>query len=257
MIYRGLWRIAYNMFKIGVLDSGIGGITTVNEILNTVKGARIYYYADNKNAPYGTKSADKVYELVRAGCKYLLDSGVNIIVLACNTATAVCCDRLRAELPIPVVGTEPALKPASKAGGKTAVMATPLTLESSRYAKLLKKLKITDYPQNTALLAQILEADAPFFNAAKQYSSNMWQGLAKADNIVLGCTHYCYLKSALKALYPHTKIFDGNGGVATRTAQLLGKSGGSSCGFLKNKVVFHFSGKSEYFKFISLLHKNF
>ena len=117
----------------------MGGLFVVKKLLERTRAGKILYFADNAHAPYGRLSELRLQKVMRANCARLKDLGAKTIVLACNTATAVCIDELRAEFSdIEFVGTEPAIKPAAARYDKLTVMATPLTLKQPRFAALLK-----------------------------------------------------------------------------------------------------------------------
>ena len=117
---------------VGVFDSGAGGISTLREMIRELPDERFIYFGDMANAPYGTKSTEEVVTCVRSVVGRLMEQNIKALVIACNTATGAAAAVLRDELTIPVVGMEPALKPASKArkNGSVLVLATPLTLHA-------------------------------------------------------------------------------------------------------------------------------
>ena len=126
---------------IGVFDSGIGGISTLKEMIRELPREHFIYYGDTANAPYGTKSTEEVIGCVRKVVEHLQEKQIKALVIACNTATGAAAAVLRKELTIPVIAMEPALKPASekREGGSILVMATPLTLQMEKFNLLMKK----------------------------------------------------------------------------------------------------------------------
>lgn len=118
------------MHKIGILDSGIGGLTICSYIFRVMPDVNILYFADTLNAPYGSKSRAEVYAAVKAGVSYLFDAGCDEVVIACNTATTTCIGELRGEFSKPIIGTEPELKNALSGAEKPLLLATPLTCEN-------------------------------------------------------------------------------------------------------------------------------
>ena len=121
-------------------DSGVGGLTLLAECARRFPGEDYLYYGDNANAPYGGRSGEEILSLVRAAFGGICAAfPVRAAVISCNTATAVCIDALRAELPFPVVGVEPALRPAVRfaAGGEVLLLATRATLGSTRVGRLI------------------------------------------------------------------------------------------------------------------------
>ena len=113
------------MHKIGILDSGIGGLTICSYIFRVMPDVNILYFADTLNAPYGSKSRREVYAAVKAGVSYLFDAGCDEVVIACNTATTTCICELRGEFSKPIIGTEPELKNALSGAEKPLLLATP------------------------------------------------------------------------------------------------------------------------------------
>ena len=124
---------------VGIFDSGVGGISVLREAVRALPHERYIYYGDTAYAPYGTKSADEVLTRVLAISDFLLARRIKALVIACNTATGVAAQALRERLQIPVIGMEPALKPASemRLGGSILVMATPVTLSQPKFLRLM------------------------------------------------------------------------------------------------------------------------
>ena len=126
---------------IGVLDSGLGGISVLRELVKLMPGEDFIYYGDSANAPYGTRTPEEVIDLTKKDVEFLLERGAKAIVVACNTATSVAIKELRAayEEILPVIGIEPALKPAVKAKehSKVVVMATPMTLSQTKFNSMM------------------------------------------------------------------------------------------------------------------------
>ena len=124
---------------IAFFDSGIGGLTVLNECKKRLPWETFYYYGDNKRAPYGNLSAEKIKKYVARAFKRFQRLRVKAVVLACNTVTAVCVEELRMKYPFPIIGAEPAVLPAAKGGCETFVLTTRATYESKRFQALLKK----------------------------------------------------------------------------------------------------------------------
>ena len=126
---------------IGVFDSGVGGISVLAELMRTLPNERFLYYGDSLHAPYGTKPEAEVLGYVRGIMAEMMRRGVKAVVIACNTATSVAAATLRAELDLPIIGMEPALKPASEIrhGGQILVLATPVTLRLQKFQALMAR----------------------------------------------------------------------------------------------------------------------
>ena len=208
---------------IGVLDSGIGGVTVLREILKQGINAKFVYYSDSKNNPYGDKSSDEVYSIVKWVVDYLLDKGCVAIVLACNTASAICVKRLREEYPdILFIAIEPAYKMVHDYNpkGKTLVMATEGTIKSEKFLTLFNKYD----NKNTILLpckglAELIEEG----NDVKinQYLDDNLSKYKDIDNVVLGCTHYPLIKKKIRRVLGDVKFFDGSLGVSKELVRQL------------------------------------
>ena len=212
--------------KIGIFDSGIGGLTTLNEIKKLLPNENYIFYADSKNNPYGEKTTEELLKITRNIVNYLLKKGVKIIVIACNTATTKCISTLRKEYPNTIfVGTEPAIKVACDNNYKnTLVLATPGTISSDRTHELIEKYKKNN--ENIYLVA----CDG-LANAIERNNQNDVDNLLKKylkqyqtyniDAIVLGCTHYPIIKDKIQSFFKNAKLIDGNLGVAKEVKRQL------------------------------------
>jgi glutamate racemase len=128
--------------SIGVFDSGLGGLSVLATLQKLLPNESYIYVGDSKNAPYGTKSKEEVLELSRQICNQLVSLDVKAIVIACNTATSAAVNQLREEYDIPIIGMEPAVKPALRQSkGKVAVLATEMTLKEEKFQKLIESLE--------------------------------------------------------------------------------------------------------------------
>lgn len=208
---------------IGILDSGIGGVTVLREILKQNIHAKFIYYSDSKNNPYGDKSEDEVYSIVKTIVDYLLDKGCVAIVLACNTASAICVKRLREEYPdILFIAIEPAYKMVHdyNPNGKTLVMATEGTINSEKFLTLFNK-----YDNHKTILlpckglAELIEEG----NEVKidRYLDDNLSKYKDIDNVVLGCTHYPLIKKNIRRVLGDVKFFDGSLGVSKELVRQL------------------------------------
>ena len=210
---------------VGVFDSGVGGVSVLRDMRGMMPNERFIYYGDSLNAPYGTKSEQTIRTLATHVADVLLDCGVKALVIACNTATSAAAESLRQRLTIPVVGMEPALKPASFLwrGGKILVMATPATLRQNKYRILSEKYGqhasvlpcqgLMEYVERGELRGAALEACLR--DLLGDYLTE------KPDAVVLGCTHYVFLRKAIAALLPGVPLIDGNEGTSRRLLSLL------------------------------------
>lgn len=215
-----------NNNKIGMFDSGIGGLTVLKELRKLLPNENYIYYADSKNNPYGEKSDSELMDIVTNIVDFLISKDVKIIVIACNTATTRCINRLRKMYPDMIfVGTEPAIKVACDKNYKnTLVMATPGTIKSERTHELVKLNKKRD--QKITLLPCKGLADAIESGNKDNVNKVLHKLLDKyvdedIDSIVLGCTHYPHAKKNIKELFPKVKLIDGNKGVSKQVKRQL------------------------------------
>ncbi len=212
---------------IGVFDSGVGGISVLKELTRVLPHENFIFYGDSKNAPYGEKSVDEVLKLVRKIAKYLVSQGVKAIVVACNTATSVAISDLRATYPnIPIIGMEPAIKLAAmkEPHHNILVMATPITLKLDKYQQLSNKLQeISKFiPVACTGLAKRIEQgnlEAPDFYQLLNNLLSSHHG--KIDCIVLGCTHYLFIKKQIRKVLGDLPFYDGNLGTVMELKRRL------------------------------------
>jgi len=213
---------------VGVFDSGVGGISTLREMIRELPEERFVYFGDMENAPYGTKTSEEVIDCVHHVVDHLMKKNIKALVIACNTATGAAAATLRSELSIPVVGMEPALKPASKArkNGSVLVLATPLTLHQEKFENLMKQYGQGAVKVPCPGLMELVEADDG--EGALNYLKELFLKYPpeKVDAVVLGCTHYVFLKDMIRDLLPdRITITDGNAGTARQLRRVLGERG--------------------------------
>ena len=204
---------------IAVFDSGVGGITVLHEALKHLPNEQFIYYADSANVPYGDKSPEKVRRLIEDAFQGLVTYPLKAVVLACNTATSIAADSLRRKYNFPIIGMEPAIKPAllNADEGKVLVLGTKLTLAEEKFNNLVKQFdrsnridslpfpELVDFAEeydfNSALVKKTIREKFKQINWAEYYA------------IVLGCTHFLYFKKTFKKMLPkQISIFDGNQG---------------------------------------------
>src|SRR3990167_5623948 len=205
---------------IGVFDSGIGGISVLAEIIKILPNEEFIYFADTLHAPYGNKPENVVQSLSSVGVKCL--------VVACNTATGAAINEIRKMCAFPVVGMEPAVKPAAELGikGKILVMATPLTLKSKKFDELIRHYKHRSeiVPLPCPGLVEIIEQGHTHGREVEDYLSYLFSSINKEDisAIVLGCTHFVLIKEEIvKIGGREINVIDGNYGTARHLRRTL------------------------------------
>ena len=213
---------------IGFFDSGVGGISVMRRAVELMPNENYIYFGDSKNAPYGVKHADEVRKLTFNAMKFFEESGVKAVVIACNTATSAAIKELRETYNIPIIGIEPAIKPAveSKKQGKIIIMATTMTLAEKKFNNLMDKYKdereiiklpapgLVEFVESGIFSGEevmefLKEKLSPYLNS-------------KISTIVLGCTHYPFVKNAIeKVVGQDVDIIDGSLGTARELMRRL------------------------------------
>ena len=215
---------------IGIFDSGVGGLSVFREIKKVLPEEDYIYYSDNANCPYGGKPQEFIIERAKAITEQLLSEGAEIIVVACNTATATAIAELRATYTDTIiVGIEPALKVAADhfPGSRVGVMATPVTLREEKFSAQLQRfpqVRVTPIPVTG--LVELIETGASSQAIRSVLHTCLDPFVGKLDAVVLGCTHYPFAaKEIQEILGPDTVLLDGSIGTAAHTRHLLEKAG--------------------------------
>ena len=211
---------------IGMFDSGVGGISVLREAVRLLPNERFVFYGDTKNAPYGTKPREKVLELSRQVVRELLGMGVKAIVIACNTATSAAAADLRAEYPaLPIIAMEPALKPASllHRDGVVLSLATPGTIAGEKYAQLYSLYGEGVVSLPCPGLMEFVERGELNGGGLAAYFQTLFAPYREknVEAIVLGCTHYSFLKKSISSFFPGIPLLDGNEGTVRQLRRRL------------------------------------
>lgn len=212
--------------KIGVFDSGLGGLSVLHTIRQIMPNESLIYIGDSRNAPYGTKEKSEVLDLSKQVCDTLISKDVKAIVIACNTATSAAVNELRTMYDIPIIGMEPAIKPALRqTEGKVLVLATEMTLKEEKFQQLVDSLeeghRVIKKPAPEWV--QLVENDMSDLDHVQNEVDGFLEKVAeRIEAVVLGCTHFIFLKPYIKAYYKDkVEIFDGNMGTALQLKNLL------------------------------------
>ena len=240
------------MATIGIFDSGSGGLSVYREIVKLLPDERYVYFADNAHCPYGEKTAEYIRDRGRAITEFLLGKGADIIVVACNTATAAAIATLREEYPeTPFIGMEPAVKPAALGTetGVIGVLATAGTLKGSKYLKTKGRFEddvriVEHVGEGFVELVERGILDGPEADATVRKSLQPLLD-AGADRIVLGCTHYPFLRPVIEAAAgPGVQVIDPAPAVARQTVRML-EANAIPLGDGPFRVDLHVSGDPE------------
>ena len=216
---------------IALFDSGVGGISVLRELVALLPQEKFLYFGDSANAPYGKKTTEQVRQLTLDAAQMLVQRGIKALVVACNTATAAAIQQLRQQYPdLIVVGIEPALKLAADRfpRGTVGIMATQVTLREEKLAGQLER-----FPEMNILripapgLVELIEQgklnDPQTYGFLKEI---LLPHKGKLDALVLGCTHYPFVKDAIaNILGPETVLLDGGAGTARQTKRCLEQQG--------------------------------
>jgi glutamate racemase len=214
--------------SIGFFDSGVGGLTVLHAAMQKMPGEHFIYYADIDNVPYGTKTQDDIKRYVMKAVDFIVSKNIKALVIACNTATSVVVEQLREVYDIPIVGMEPAIKPAveKSTGKKILVCATDRTLREDKLRHLIKDLNAEDIVTLLSL-QELVNYGEQFDFHSDNLMSYLRDTFGSVDwstyhAIVLGCTHFIFYKNIIRSIIPdHVQVIDGNEGTVNRLVSLL------------------------------------
>jgi len=235
---------------IGVFDSGVGGLSVLREILRQLPCENTIYFADAAHLPYGPRPLQEVQRFSVGITRFLLDRGAKLIVVACNTASAASLYHLRERFSVPIVGMEPAVKPAVERtrARKVGVIATKATFQGELFARLVER-----FATNVQIFTQVCpglveQVEAGLLNGReteemlRRYLSPLVE--AGIDSLVLGCTHYPFLKHAIERVVgPQVAVIDPSPAVARQVGRVLAREGLLNRGPGEGKRLFYTSGE--------------
>ena len=238
--------------KVGIFDSGMGGLSVLHRAMQMMPGIDYIYYADKAHVPYGEKTEEQVKEFVDEIIRFLLEKNVDAIVIACNTATSVATKEYRSQFPVPIIGMEPAVKRAveefADIPGRVLVAATPITIAGDKLLQLVERVddaKTVDliaWPQLVRFAESgEFESDAvveSLRESLKDYPVNEYKA------VVMGCTHFNYFKENYKMIFPETtKYVDGIDGTLRQLVRRLPEELTDKEREGKGSVEYYFSGE--------------
>ncbi|MFZ5353113.1 MAG: glutamate racemase [Bacillota bacterium] len=250
--------------KIGVFDSGVGGITVLKEALKQLPGEDYIYYADTKNVPYGPRSKEEVKQFVFDAVAFLESLGIKALLVACNTATSIAVRELRQMYSFPIVGMEPAVKPAVERskGKRVLVTATELTLKEEKFHNLVSRVNGEGIVDPLPLPGLVEFAEGFMFDEETviTYLRKALEGfnIENYGTVVLGCTHFPFYYECFKKVFgAGVDIIDGNIGTVKYLKKLM-EENGLVDGTGRGDVKFYSSGvrepqASKYHKYLELL----
>lgn len=216
--------------KIGIFDSGIGGLSVLHRAMKMMPEAQFLYYADEKNVPYGEKTTEVIRGYVEDILNFFIEQGVDAVVIACNTATSVATKEFRERFPVPIVGMEPAVKPAIEQYGdndkRILVTATQVTITGDKLQNLLERVD-KEHEAHLIPLPMLVrfaekgDFESPEIEAYLREVLSPFE-LEKYAAVVLGCTHFNYFKEHFRKVFPEEIHFvDGNEGTLRQLQRVL------------------------------------
>lgn len=217
---------------VGVLDSGVGGISVLRALTKLLPNEQFVYFGDSANAPYGTKSREEVLRLTFQTTEFLLKMNCKAIVIACNTATAAAAQQLREHYKtLPIIGVEPAIKPAALFMNhpRVLILATPMTLQLEKFKNLAENLsdKATFKTLPCPGLVELIETGKARAPQTEEYLRTLLkEELQDPPNaIVLGCTHFPFVGQTLRRIFGNSvRLFDGAEGTARQLRRKLSEN---------------------------------
>ena len=230
--------------KIGIFDSGIGGLSVLHTALSLLPNEQFIYYADESHVPYGEKTKEEIIGYVDEIIQFMIDHEAKAIVIACNTATSAAVALMRKKYTLPIIGMEPAVKKAIDLYGhqKILVCATPITVKGEKMMKLVEKVDKEHLVDLVALPGLVHFAEKQQFDGEEVLSylkdSLSYFDLDGYESLVLGCTHFNYFKDSFQKLMPDVHFLDGNVGTVNQLMKNIEPETN------KQTVDFYYSGKA-------------
>ena len=213
---------------IGIFDSGVGGLSVAREIRRRLPAEDLLYFADTAFCPYGGRPLAEIRDRSLAVVAELVGRGAKMVVVACNTASGAALESLRERFTIPIVGLEPAIKPAAEKtrNGRVGVLATAATLRTERFHRLIQQFgrEVEIFQRASPELVDLVEAGETSGGSVERFLAGTLSPLTEAgiDTLVLGCTHYPFLRGAIaEVMGPGVEILDSGEAVARQVERVL------------------------------------
>jgi glutamate racemase len=217
---------------IGIFDSGVGGLSVMTEVVRQLPREDVLYFADTVHCPYGRRTHSEIQALSQGVAAFLLAQGAHIVVVACNTASAAALSHLRGQFDVPIVGMEPAVKPAAQRTDTrvVGVMATEATFQGALFASLVERFAsgVQVLTRSCPGLVEQVESGQITAPSTKQMLEIYLRPLLQAgvDSLVLGCTHYPFLRPLVEEIAGEgVEVIDPSPAVARQTARVLRRQG--------------------------------
>lgn len=213
--------------RIGIFDSGVGGLTVLRELYRQLPNESILYFGDTARLPYGTRPAGEILQFVREILAWMVQAQVKMVIMACNTSSALALEAVQAEFDLPILGVIlPGARAAVQKGKRIGVIATPATAASNAYRRAILEMDSNcrvwqvGCPEFVPLIEQNRIHDPYTYEVAREYLTPLMQ--QQIDTLVYGCTHYPHLAPVLRSLLPRTvKLIDPAVHVVAAAAQEL------------------------------------
>jgi len=250
--------------KIAIYDSGMGGVTVLHEAIKLMPNEEYIYYSDCKNAPYGTKDRETVMNLISQSVSFISTKNIKALVVACNTATSVAINCLRSKYNFPILGMEPAVKPAVERSDtrKILVIATELTLREEKFKNLIAKVGNEDLIDPLPAPGLVDFAEKFIFDSStvETYLNDILHGrdICEYGTVVLGCTHFPFFKKVISKIFgSNVLIIDGGQGTVRHLYNTL-KNNGILATSSKLKISFYNSGElvedvDRYYEYLNVM----
>ncbi len=209
---------------IGVFDSGLGGLSVLSDIHDELPTENLIYFGDSARAPYGVRTQKELVDFSKEIVGNFVKEGAKAVVVACNTATSAAIEELRTSFQIPIIGMEPALKPAylENKEKNILVVATKYTIENDKYALLEKQYSGDQvYSLKASKLVEMVESGDWNYDVFENYLATKGINGDFYNAVVLGCTHFLFLKSEFNRYFKNAKIYDGNNGTVMQLKRLI------------------------------------